>query len=579
MYCRRIALAAVVNLFANTKRVTVPARKTEAIARSKFSFRSTFLIHKRMTSEAIALLTPAIVNGLRSTSFIKTPLVLQRVAVSRRKREAFFLFRRTTSWEIVKLYGEERRYNLSKRNQKTKIGGGKQLGKRILIVDDSKFWRLVLADIVKEICGECEIFLASNGNEGIQMALKHRPDYVLTDYNMPDLTGLYLSVTLRELECFKNTGIAIFTASSDVVNEFWAERSGADRFISKMLEKEKMREEIKEFLSLERVTEKMETIHVSNVFQIVENRLKKEILEKEILSFLRYARDEMYVVLLLEDLFKKFAEFKGFRVLLLSPTEGRIYSLGEPVNKERLKGKLLSSLEKPTSPSSWSFQGSFLEEDRSPKDGFVHVVKESMELGCILFEEPFSEFILKNVVSIAQESLVTLFRNLNDFRDYIVASETDSLTGLYNKKAIMEILDRRLKVGENTAVAMIDIDDFKRINDTFGHTKGDVVLRNISTILKECVTNGRVGRYGGEEFMIVFENGKNVIETMDSIMEKVRGHRWEEVLGRPGARVTVSGGVAFSRKGISTIELVELADKKLYEAKKAGKDRYFVFES
>jgi len=453
------------------------------------------------------------------------------------------------------------------------------LGKRVLIVDDSKFWRLVLGDIVREICGECELFFASNGTEGIQMALKHRPDYVLTDYNMPDLSGLYLSITLRELGCFKNTGIAILTASSDVINEFWAERSGADKFVSKMLERERMKEEIREFLSRNRSTDETETIHVSNVFQIVENRLKKEILEKEILSFLRYARDEMYVVLLLEDLFRKFVEFKGLRVLLLSPTEGRIYSLGEPVNKERLKEVLFSFLEKPTSPSSWSFQGNFSEEDKTPKSGFVHVVKETKELGCILFEEPSSEFILKNVISITQESLVTLFRNLNDFRDYIVASETDSLTGLYNKKAIMEILDRRLKVEDRTAVAMIDIDDFKRINDTFGHTKGDIVLKKVSSILRECVMNGKVGRYGGEEFMIVFEDGKGVIETMDLIMERVRGYRWEEVFGVFGIRVTVSGGVAFSRKGISTIELVELADKKLYEAKKAGKDRYFVFES
>ncbi|MBZ4661226.1 MAG: response regulator receiver modulated diguanylate cyclase, partial [Thermotoga sp.] len=94
--------------------------------------------------------------------------------------------------------------------------------KKVLIVDDSKFWRLVVSDIVKNIKKDVEILLAEGGMDGLQKALNHRPDYFIIDYNMPDFSGLYLSVVLREMKAFKDSGIVILTASSDTINPFWA---------------------------------------------------------------------------------------------------------------------------------------------------------------------------------------------------------------------------------------------------------------------------------------------------------------------------------------------------------------------
>ena len=124
---------------------------------------------------------------------------------------------------------------------------------------------------------------------------------------------------------------------------------------------------------------------------------------------------------------------------------------------------------------------------------------------------------------------------------------------------------------------MMDIDDFKKINDTFGHPVGDEVLRAVANILRETVKSGKVGRYGGEEFMVVFETGERdaVVKTMNSIMENIRNFDWQKIFGSE-KKVTLSGGVAFSKKESSPVELIEEADKKLYTAKRSGKDRYVI---
>ncbi|MCD6551708.1 diguanylate cyclase [Thermotoga sp.] len=450
--------------------------------------------------------------------------------------------------------------------------------KRVLIVDDSKFWRLVVSDIVRKIEKDVETILAENGMEGLQKALKQRPDYFIIDYNMPDFSGIYLSVVLRECEMFRNSGIAILTGSSDTVNQFWAERSGANVFIDKG-KKEEIESSLKAFLKQPYRSDKgCELEEIGNVFQIVENRLKREMLEKEILSYLRFTRDERYVVSLLGILFRYFSGFSAFRVLLLSTSEGRVYSLGKPAKKELLRGYLLSKMERPISPSFWSFHGVFSEEGVPSENSYHFVVKDgNSELGVILFEDVENQYLLNLALRNSTSSLSVLFRNLNDFRDYMVASETDSLTQLLNKRVIMKFLEESLRNKRKIAVAMLDIDDFKRINDTFGHPTGDEVLRVIGGMMREIVSAGKVGRYGGEEFMIVFETDDHdlVENTMNRIMKEVRNFDWKKIFSVE-KRVTLSGGVAFSRENSSPAELVEEADRKLYEAKRSGKDRFVI---
>lgn len=150
----------------------------------------------------------------------------------------------------------------------------------------------------------------------------------------------------------------------------------------------------------------------------------------------------------------------------------------------------------------------------------------------------------------------------------------DELTGLRSRSSILEELKFHLNQNvSNTqvlSIAMVDIDDFKTINDTYGHLVGDAILRKIGGIINHTIRGFDVGgRYGGEEFLMVFPNTSlaQAQRATQRLLERVFSDVFDGV-----GRVTLSAGV--TEHSTETLEeLIELADKKLYEAKKAGKNQ------
>jgi diguanylate cyclase (GGDEF)-like protein len=180
----------------------------------------------------------------------------------------------------------------------------------------------------------------------------------------------------------------------------------------------------------------------------------------------------------------------------------------------------------------------------------------------------------------AREELDAMNRTLRDRnRELHEISITDSLTGLYNRKHIMEVLTKEVARAERyqrpLALLMIDVDHFKRYNDTCGHLAGDEVLRNIATIFRRCTRESDcVGRYGGEEFLIILP--ETVGDEAGRIAERIRSHLAEEDFpaGPQKLKITISGGIAsFPRNGRSPESLLKSADAALYEAKNRGRNR------
>ena len=152
--------------------------------------------------------------------------------------------------------------------------------------------------------------------------------------------------------------------------------------------------------------------------------------------------------------------------------------------------------------------------------------------------------------------------------------QTDSMTQLYNHKAILDYLDEEMHRSERTeqalSVILLDIDDFKKINDQFGHQVGDEVLIAISGIIKHSLRSiDRVGRYGGEEFLILLPNtnlnsGRLYALRLQSLIRNYKLPNDEPL--------TLSGGLA-EYTGESIDELIKQADQLLYHTKKSGKDQ------
>ncbi len=157
----------------------------------------------------------------------------------------------------------------------------------------------------------------------------------------------------------------------------------------------------------------------------------------------------------------------------------------------------------------------------------------------------------------------------------------DPLTGIANRRSLESFMEQALasamEAGHPVSFAMLDMDDFKRVNDRFGHPVGDVVLRELAASLTENVrTRDFVARYGGEEFSIVLpglssEKATVVLDRLRiSVAEKV--FAFNEITG--GLRLTVSIGVAtYPENGTTATELLEAADMALYRAKRQGKNR------
>ncbi|MCM1100504.1 MAG: GGDEF domain-containing protein [Clostridium sp.] len=186
--------------------------------------------------------------------------------------------------------------------------------------------------------------------------------------------------------------------------------------------------------------------------------------------------------------------------------------------------------------------------------------KESLVLGCIHRRNP-------------NES--------GEGADVQESFELDVTTGLLTKKAILEYTENLLQHHPkyNVNLCVVDIDNFKQVNDTLGHMFGDEVLARVADILKEAVAGkGHVGRIGGDEMFIVLE-GVNTLSDLRGILRGIRSNvEWAYKDRKEVPPVTCSIGVStYPDDALVYEDLFKIADKMLYRAKQKGKNRYIVY--
>ena len=185
----------------------------------------------------------------------------------------------------------------------------------------------------------------------------------------------------------------------------------------------------------------------------------------------------------------------------------------------------------------------------------------------------FSSAILILIVAVLEVSYTMAFR--------------DELTGLTGRRALNQAL---MKLGSRYTIAMLDVDHFKKFNDTYGHDVGDEVLKMVAVKMNRVSGGGKVYRYGGEEFTVLFP-GKNIehaLPHLEQLRESIANSGFTvRAKGRPGKKpehkqkgsdkqvqITVSIGVAERQGEVRDPEaVIKAADKALYKAKKGGRNR------
>jgi diguanylate cyclase (GGDEF)-like protein len=186
----------------------------------------------------------------------------------------------------------------------------------------------------------------------------------------------------------------------------------------------------------------------------------------------------------------------------------------------------------------------------------------------------------QRMMRVQRENLDLTVRN----RSLSEVTARDTLTGLYNRWYVIEKIDteinRSLRHGSPMAVLMLDIDHFKRVNDSYGHSVGDTVLQSVGKVLRDsCRVYDVPGRYGGEEFCIVLPETK--IGNTTVVAERIRQRLEATALnvGEVALSITASIGIAGvddeapEQAVLSPAALIDRADRALYSAKHRGRNR------
>lgn len=285
-------------------------------------------------------------------------------------------------------------------------------------------------------------------------------------------------------------------------------------------------------------------------------------------------REKIIKTLEAQDLFSRYYEaedgLEGFKKLLASPVDIVLCDLEMP----RMDGfKFLGMMKGRPEISDTPVIILTGNNDRELK------LKGLDQGACDYLTKPFDpeELIARMRVHLKIKHLQDDLKRSNEL--LLELSNTDHLTGLFNRRYLMEALDREVQRANRNngtvSLIMMDIDHFKKINDTHGHLQGDVVLQKVALLLqKELRTYDIAARYGGEEFVAVLPDTslKEAFNVADRVRLSISGMRFAGSLST--AQVTSSFGIAnlASSQSDDIDELLRSADDALYRAKEQGRN-------
>ncbi len=462
---------------------------------------------------------------------------------------------------------------------------------RVLVVDDSPTTNAMMEGVMLDAGYETRCVF--NGAEAIKLVNEWAPSVILLDLIMPGMGGLEVCEEVRRLELPRRPSIIIVSSESDNDIVVGALSRGADDFVMKPFNESELLARITSQLrisdfyceveednrSLETilditcaVTATLDTVEVLDtiVMRVAEvmkaDRCSIVLVAKENEGYILAAHDnpEMHEKKVNLDKYPEITEAieKRAPVILedmlnhplMSKVRNTIGNLGG-----------MSVLIVPIVINDTVLGTLFLRTKRK-ESGFT---KKEIEFCQVVANSSFHS--IKNARLFAEVS-----REKEKLRELAV---TDQLTSLYNHNYFYQRLSDELegahRYGTAIALLMMDIDDFKHINDTRGHRTGDAVLREISECIKSCVRQTDiVARYGGEEFAIILPH-----TTLESGVEKAV--MLKEVVaeqafaGLAKGEITMSMGIAaydHATKVMNAGDLVNEADNALYMAKHSGKN-------
>ena len=452
---------------------------------------------------------------------------------------------------------------------------------RVLIVEDSGTNRLILRTRLQH--SYYDVIEAENGIQGIELARTSSPDIVLLDVMMPGIDGFETCRRLKSIPETLHVPVVMLTALDKQSDKVMGLEAGADDFLSKPFEEVALMSRVASLTRMKMMVDEIalrgqtatgvsarEMLETSRATTFPESRIlivsddcvtagnMRQVIDDEILCSVSIAPDGATARNAIGDV--------DFDLVILDERiEGedplRLGTMIRARPETRQAATLLVTAGDDIEVATRALELGFNDYISSPVD----LVELTARLRSQLRRKHYSDKLRENM------------------RNSMVQAVTDPLTGTYNRRYANSHLDTLVEKcrarDSGLAVMMLDLDRFKKINDTHGHAAGDAVLREFSRRLQENVRGmDLVARMGGEEFMVVMPDVTP--DLASEIAERVRSATADPEIGIPGEdlalNVTVSIGFAVLNKVESVFELIKRADDALYHSKNTGRNRVTV---
>jgi diguanylate cyclase (GGDEF)-like protein len=477
----------------------------------------------------------------------------------------------------------------------------------VLLADDNKLVVKVTGSILEQAGYIVDV--AWDGIEAAVKAFSLLPDLMILDVEMPKIKGYQVCRLLKEDQLTSWMPVIMLTGREHQSDMFWGLKTGADAYITKGFKPEHLLEKVDEFLS--RAGEYQEAKELSR-------KRKKDVTEEYVIDKITDLLDrKLFETTILNDIaalsgsLQDFPETVNsvFEILdnlfgyntgsLLFPAEEELYLyVNRACTREALEEVADETLQAATGYA-WQFkEPSSIERvilnesnvsdtpaEKGSKPAYVHIplTAHKAVIGILLVAGPSTPSFRRDapgILNLVRNEITMILDNARLYEGAKRMAITDGLTKIYNHRFFQELFEKEFKRASryNTmfSLIMLDIDLFKRINDTYGHLYGDEILKEMAVLVKGCLrTMDILARYGGEEFAVLLPETdlEDAVLTADRIRMAVENHDFPASKGKP-VNVTVSQGVtSFPSSGIEKrSDLVAKADAALYEAKEAGRN-------
>ncbi len=385
----------------------------------------------------------------------------------------------------------------------------------LLYVEDDETVNMIFSSIFKKYAKN--IYSAFNGEEGLELFKNNHIDIVISDIQMPKMNGIEMAKEIRKIN--DTTSIIFTTAFGDSEYLKEAIEIGVDAYILKPIDKDKI---------------------LKKLNKIADNLVLKEELEKYT-KLMKIVFDYQTDGLILLD--------KEYNIILYNKTIKNLIKKDDKTVFDFIKSEVSKEL----------------------KEKSINAENERVESISVSFNNRFCELKIRKIYDFILVNCIDITHFKEKIDEIEDKSLKDELTGAYNRKKIDKIIDD-LK-DKNICLIMLDIDNFKKINDTYGHLKGDEVLKSLSTNIQNNLRENDIFmRWGGEEFIVLIQDLeiKKAKEVAEKLREVINSIEIEEV-GHFSCSFGVACGLVESEFDFDKI--LKQSDDALYLAKNNGKNR------